>query len=127
MGTWIHRLSEIDEDSRTAVCVECGLVSLRAMGYRKDGKKMWRCKQARVMERRFRERPWLSFKKELCERCGFVPEHISQLDVDHINGDHFDNTPTNLQTLCANCHRLKTYMNKEWLPKVVQVDPLESQ
>jgi 5-methylcytosine-specific restriction endonuclease McrA len=32
------------------------------------------------------------------------------LDVDHIDGDRFNNDPANLQTLCANCHRLKTHL-----------------
>jgi 5-methylcytosine-specific restriction endonuclease McrA len=127
MGKWIHRLSDVDENQKIAVCTECGPVSIRAMGYGKNGKKMWRCKTARVFERRFRERPWLSFKKDICERCGFIPEHSSQLDVDHINGNHFDHNPTNLQTLCANCHRLKTHSNKEWLPKGFVVNPSEQQ
>ena len=52
------------------------------------------------------------FKKETCERCGFVPEHRCQLDVDHVDGNHFNNDLNNLQTLCANCHRVKTYINR---------------
>jgi 5-methylcytosine-specific restriction endonuclease McrA len=36
------------------------------------------------------------------------------LDVDHKNGDKKDNREINLQTLCANCHRLKTFLNKDW-------------
>lgn len=44
--------------------------------------------------------------------CGFVPTNMCQLDVDHIDGNHINNTPDNLQTLCANCHRLKTYIQR---------------
>jgi len=124
MGTWVHKLSKINEELRTAVCVECGPVSLRAMGYSKTGKKMWRCKQARITERRTRERPWLAFKTEVCESCGFIPEHPCQLDVDHIDGNHSNNDQSNLQTLCANCHRLKTQINKDWENKVILIDPL---
>ncbi len=47
-------------------------------------------------------------RAKTCIKCGFVPEDICQLDVDHIDGNHQNNDPTNLQTLCANCHRLKT-------------------
>ena len=53
-------------------------------------------------------------KGPVCERCGFVPEHPSQLDIDHIvplsEGGADD--PSNYQTLCANCHRLKTLEEK---------------
>ena len=47
-----------------------------------------------------------------CIRCGFIPEHWSQLDVDHIDGDHRNNALENLQTLCANCHRFKSNEDK---------------
>lgn len=53
-------------------------------------------------------------KWEFCEWCGFTPEHRCQLDVDHINGDNSDHREENLQTLCANCHRYKTWMNGEY-------------
>lgn len=53
-------------------------------------------------------------RKGYCECCGFVAENICQLDLDHIDGNHYNNSQDNLQTLCANCHRLKTYMNKDW-------------
>ncbi len=31
------------------------------------------------------------------------------MDVHHVNGNHSDNRLENLQTLCANCHRLVTW------------------
>jgi 5-methylcytosine-specific restriction endonuclease McrA len=43
--------------------------------------------------------------------------HSCQLDVDHIDGDHDNNDPENLQTLCANCHRLKTQIQKDYRHK----------
>lgn len=49
------------------------------------------------------------FKKDICEACGFIPVDKCQLDVDHIDGNHENNDESNLQTLCANCHRLKTF------------------
>ena len=50
-----------------------------------------------------------------CSQCGFVPQHIIQIDVDHIDGNHNNNNIENLQILCANCHRLKTYKNMDWI------------
>ncbi|TXG79480.1 MAG: HNH endonuclease [Spirochaetes bacterium] len=61
-----------------------------------------------------KKKPYTIFKKDYCENCKFVPIHPCQLDVDHIDGDHSNNELSNLRTLCANCHRLKTFMNKDW-------------
>ena len=36
------------------------------------------------------------------------------LQVDHIDGNHLNNDPENLQVLCANCHSLKSYMNYDY-------------
>lgn len=51
-------------------------------------------------------------KKDFCEQCGFMG-HPCQLDVDHIDQDHLNASISNLQTLCANCHRLKTYKDRK--------------
>lgn len=64
-----------------------------------------------------RRNTYKTFKKDSCEECGFVPIHKIQLDVDHIDGDHHNHDESNLQTLCANCHRLKTYVNQDFVSK----------
>ena len=56
-------------------------------------------------------------KGSTCELCGFIPVNLVQLDVDHIDGDGSNNDPSNLQTICANCHRLKTHTNQDWKHK----------
>jgi len=60
-----------------------------------------------------RENGYRKHKKDRCAFCGFVAVHPVQLDVDHIDGNHKNNDVTNLQTLCANCHRLKTQLNND--------------
>lgn len=78
-----------------------------------SGKRKWKnvcscCYDAK------RKTPWKKQRGKECEFCGFTPVHPCQLDVDHKNGDKKDNREINLQTLCANCHRLKTFLNKDW-------------
>jgi 5-methylcytosine-specific restriction endonuclease McrA len=51
-----------------------------------------------------------------CEECGFLPEDLGQLEVDHIDGNRHNNDLPNLQVLCCNCHRLKTIRNKDRIP-----------
>jgi 5-methylcytosine-specific restriction endonuclease McrA len=114
MGKWIHRLSNLDLDAKTATCHECGDVKVRLKVKNKRGNAIYRCYKAHRNQQRALYRPWSQYKEDVCSRCGFVPEHPCQLDVDHINGDKTDNSVENLQTLCANCHRLKTFNNKDW-------------
>ena len=54
-------------------------------------------------------------KEDQCAFCGFVAVHPCQLDVDHIDGNRSNNDKSNLQTLCANCHRLKTQLSNDHL------------
>ena len=62
------------------------------------------------------------FRKTYCEntdgRLGYICTatiiNEGQLDADHINGDPSDNREENIQTLCANCHRVKTIQNKDY-------------
>jgi hypothetical protein len=64
-------------------------------------------------------------RKDYCEnvdgRLGFkcTTTIISpkwQLDVDHIDGVHYNDDDDNLQTLCKCCHAYKTMVNEENLP-----------
>ena len=63
-----------------------------------------------------REDGYRVHKKAYCESCAFIAIHPCQLDVDHIDGNHFNNDESNLMTLCANCHRLKTQTNNDHQP-----------
>lgn len=90
------------------VCLTCGT---HFQAKRKDNVY---CKR-RCKEDMKKGRAYRYLKADSCACCGFVAAHKCQLDVDHIDGNHSNNELNNLQTLCANCHRLKTYLNGDHL------------
>jgi hypothetical protein len=102
-----HRLTHVDKDLLIGNCTKCGVeeVSLRSNG-------KYKCKGYE-----YDKAPWRRYKLDHCERCGFIPEISAQLEVDHIDGNKENNNYSNLQTLCCNCHRLKTFRNQDWLNK----------
>jgi len=114
-----HKITNVDPEAMTGDCALCGLqVALRPSGNLKaDGTPYWRCKHAFKSSQKATERPWVFHKGELCEWCAFIPEHSVQLCVDHIDGDKKNNDPANLQTLCHNCHSLKTHQNNDYIKK----------
>jgi hypothetical protein len=72
------------------------------------------------------------FTKDYCEnidsRLGFTctTQHMpdigaQQYDVDHVDEDHFNNHPENLQTFCASCHRYKTFIERSSDPKHIKI------
>jgi 5-methylcytosine-specific restriction endonuclease McrA len=78
-----------------------------------DGKRKW-CEDPCTGAR-----PYLYAKGDHCESCGVVPCWEGHdgggvgLDIDHKDGNHENNAPENLQTLCASCHRIKSKVMKE--------------
>ena len=109
------------------ICRDCGSVyNPDKHGYnicKRCKKRRWppseearkRKNRKKTIARALKERPYLVHRKDKCEECGFIPTVISQLAVDHIDGNHKNNEITNLQTLCHNCHALKSHINKDWM------------
>lgn len=96
-------------DQKVGVCSICGPVKLST--WTTGGKLQRRCYNARRSDRGLGDRRYRTFKKDYCENssCVAIIEDKCQLDVDHIDGNHKNDDPANLMTLCANCHRLKTH------------------
>lgn len=59
----------------------------------------------------------IALAKNKCVMCGFIPEHSCQMDIDHIDGNRDNYARDNLQVICSNCHRLKTYHCRDWESK----------
>lgn len=127
MGKWLYRKQEPSHIQ--GICVRCETNVQKKVGgknkyrplcstcddllYRSaEGKQKDKIKIKTYVKEL--KRPYRKHVKSFCEECGFIPKHMCQLDVDHIDGNHQNNNIDNLQTLCANCHRLKTYFNKDW-------------
>ena len=95
------------------ICKICNKKKVISSGKTKQGFTKWsyRCHSCK-------NHPHRKHKKQICEECGFIPQIPQQLDVDHIDGNHSNNDPSNLKTLCANCHRLKTFLNEEYIKRI---------
>ena len=124
MGSWKYRKPE--PSTVRGLCVKCSknpqkakpggkFRALCSLCDKKENSPESKLKSLKKYTDRKR-RPYRKHVKSRCEKCGFEPEHICQLDVDHIDGDHSNNDPLNLQTLCANCHRLKTFKQRNRPP-----------
>lgn len=54
----------------------------------------------------------VGLKKRECEKCRWAertPEGYLPLELDHVNGNHYDNRLENLRVLCPNCHSLTPF------------------
>ena|ERR1019366_2369082 len=52
-----------------------------------------------------------------CQMCGLFNGIPKFMDVDHKDGNRYNNILVNLWTLCPNCHRLKTLKNGDNLAR----------
>ena len=98
-----------------ALCIRCSK-NLAGKGRKKCSTCARGYSRSKRTEGKFKP-VWKRIDKKVCQACGFIPVVAGQMDIDHVDGNRKNNDPSNLMILCANCHRLKTYLNKDYLTK----------
>lgn len=102
-----HRVTVLDPEARTGICSVCGPVRLRRrVRAKRGGSVEWSCGRKHSSYSLKILSPHRLLMGDECAICDYQPIHPSQLDVHHIDGNHSNNDPWNVATLCANCHRL---------------------
>lgn len=111
-----HKILSLNKETKTGICVICGPVTLKVKNMGKS--LLCHNSQSRWNEGGGKRRPYKISRGNSCERCGFIPVHICQLDVHHLDQNNRNDNLENLVTLCANCHRLVHAFSGQQLPKV---------
>src|SRR3989304_7530791 len=99
MGKWVHRLSNIDPATRSALCQNCGRVPIKRLSA-----KGWRCKVAWSADQKGRSGIGFGYRTGRCEICSKETSRLVR-DHDHKNG-HLRGW------LCDRCNRYLGYFEK---------------
>lgn len=98
---WKHRLSEINEEGKTAICTECGPVTILRRGKPKSPNQpvQWRCSVDANHRSKLYKQAYRQTKKDVlldhCEICG---------SPDKLCWDHDHKTGLFRGTLCKDCN-----------------------
>lgn len=83
---------------------------LAAVNCHRNGKIYYRSRCDSCIRKQRKIKPpvprWRSLgyvKKKVCDCCGFISRHASQILVYHVNGNLNDCSLTNLRSVCLNC------------------------
>jgi hypothetical protein len=107
-----HRFKKLEPATVRGICVLC---QRNPQKKKPGGRFAALCSQCNKREF-MSHKSYQDARQKICAECGFEAKHICQMDIDHIDGDHQNNEPSNLRSLCACCHRLKTFEAREHCP-----------
>lgn len=82
----------VEERRRRGLCIRCGK--------EREFSNFVLCKRCRDYALSIQKSPYAQYRKE-CAICGF-----EYSDVHHLDGNHNNNEPSNLISLCPNHHRM---------------------
>lgn len=119
MATWSKESKggEMNTVLFKPLCKKCGNNPCTTRGRLADGvRPKYKSVCSSCKSNSNRKRIYRSYVKNKCDLCGFMAINKCQIDIDHIDGNHNNDSKENLQSLCANCHRLKTFLNKNSSP-----------
>lgn len=96
------------------MCEICGIRPKSRTGTKYKGRRYWKrwCEACRP-DRRMGQSNYRQHLQMTCQRCGFEAVVRDQMDVHHRDGNHKNNSVENLESLCANCHRLEHAMQRQ--------------
>ena len=57
----------------------------------------------------------MNYRQLIQTDCCILCNSNTNIEVDHIDSDHYNSVPSNLQALCKNCHILKTQFDRKHL------------
>lgn len=104
------------------LCINCKTTLAKSNGVSKHGFKKWHKYCASCSKAAYNSKfGFLLFKKNKCEKCGFVPEDKCQLDIVYKDGNKKNKEKSNLKTLCANCNRVYQKKHKQKQKSILNI------
>jgi hypothetical protein len=94
--------------------LEIDITHWTGKGHLKNKENIWSKKILKIILLMAQIKEWLLIYK--CYKCGIDSwnDEPIELQLEHINGNHFDNRLENLTLLCPNCHsQTKTFCRKK--------------